>query len=54
MNNTYDIIILGGGIAEAERMVHVLNAPSSTATASFSIGKRISQMVIKNFNEEVV
>ena len=40
-------------IVEAERMVHVLNAPSPAATASLSIGKTISQMVIKRFNEEV-
>lgn len=40
-------------IAEAERMVHVLNAPSPAATASLSIGKTISGMVIKRFNEEV-
>lgn len=40
-------------IVEAERMVHVLNAPSPAATASLSIGKTISKMVIKNFNEEV-
>lgn len=41
-------------IVEAERMVHVLNAPSPAATASLSIGKTISQMVIKRFNTEVV
>ena len=40
-------------IVEAERMVHVLNAPSPAATASLSIGKTISDMVIKRFNEEV-
>lgn len=40
-------------IVEAERMVHVLNAPSPAATASLSIGKIISEMVIKRFNEEV-
>ena len=34
-------------IVEAERMVHVLNAPSPAATASLSIGKTISEMVIK-------
>ena len=53
MNNAYDIIIIGGGIVEAERMIHVLNAASPVATASLSIGKIISQMVIKRFNEEV-
>ncbi len=40
-------------IVEAERMVHVLNAPSPAATASLSIGKTISEMVIKRYNEEV-
>lgn len=40
-------------IIEAERMVHVLNAPSPAATASLSIGKTISEMVIKRFNDEV-
>lgn len=40
-------------IVEAERMVHVLNAPSPAATASLSIGKTISEMVIKRFNKEV-
>ena len=29
------------------------NAPSPAATASLSIGKTISEMVIKRFNEEV-
>ena len=40
-------------IVEAVRMIHVLNAPSPAATASLSIGKTISEMVIKRFNEEV-
>lgn len=40
-------------IVEAERMVHVLNAPSPAATASLSIGKTISEMVIKRFETEV-
>jgi L-2-hydroxyglutarate oxidase len=40
-------------IVEAERMVHVLNAPSPAATASLSIGKTISKTVIMRFNEEV-
>ena len=40
-------------IVEAERMVHVLNAPSPAATASLSIGKTISEMVIKRFNEGI-
>jgi len=30
-----------------------LNAPSQAATASLSIGKTISKMVIKRFNAEV-
>ena len=40
-------------IVEAERMVHVLNAPSPAATASLSIGKTISEKVIKRYSEEV-
>ena len=40
-------------IVEADRMVHILNAPSPAATASLSIGKTISEMVIKRFHEEV-
>jgi L-2-hydroxyglutarate oxidase len=40
-------------IVEAERMIHVLNAPSPAATASLSIGETIAEMVIKKFNEEV-
>lgn len=40
-------------IIEAERMVHVLNAPSPAATASLSIGRTISEMAIKRFNSEV-
>jgi L-2-hydroxyglutarate oxidase len=36
-------------IAEAGRMVHVLNAPSPAATASLSIGKTIAGIVKKNF-----
>jgi (S)-2-hydroxyglutarate dehydrogenase len=37
-------------IVEAERMIHVLNAPSPAATASISIGKTIAQMAAKNFS----
>lgn len=37
-------------ISEADRMIHVLNAPSPAATASISIGKTISEMAIKNFS----
>ncbi len=36
-------------IVEAERMVHVLNAPSPAATASLSIGRTIADMAIANF-----
>lgn len=36
-------------IVEAERMVHVLNAPSPAATASISIGKRIAHLAEENF-----
>jgi (S)-2-hydroxyglutarate dehydrogenase len=35
-------------IVEAERMIHVLNAPSPAATASLSIGLTISDLIIKN------
>jgi L-2-hydroxyglutarate oxidase len=36
-------------IVEAQNMVHVLNAPSPAATASISIGEKISEMVAKSF-----
>ena len=36
-------------ITEAERMVHVLNAPSPAATASISIGRSIAGIALKNF-----
>lgn len=36
-------------IVEANKMIHVLNAPSPAATASISIGKKIAEMVIKKF-----
>lgn len=36
-------------IVEADRMIHVLNAPSPAATASLSIGKSIADMAIKRF-----
>ncbi|MSR54132.1 MAG: L-2-hydroxyglutarate oxidase [Gemmataceae bacterium] len=36
-------------IIEAERMIHVLNAPSPAATASLSIGRTIAAMAAKNF-----
>jgi L-2-hydroxyglutarate oxidase len=35
---------------EAERMIHVLNAPSPAATASLSIGKTIAAMAVRAFN----
>ena len=37
-------------IREAERQIHVLNAPSPAATASISIGKSIAEMAAKNFS----
>lgn len=36
-------------IVEAERMVHVLNAPSPAATASISIGRSIAALALRNF-----
>jgi L-2-hydroxyglutarate oxidase len=36
-------------IVEAERMIHVLNAPSPAATASISIGRTIDGMAAANF-----
>jgi len=35
---------------EAERMIHVLNAPSPAATASLAIGQTIASMAGKNFD----
>ena len=40
-------------IVEANKMVHVLNAPSPAATASLSIGKTIAEIVQKKFEKEV-
>lgn len=40
-------------IAEANRMIHVLNAPSPAATASLSIGRIIAEIVKKKFEKEV-
>lgn len=37
-------------IVEAERMIHILNAPSPAATASISIGEKIAKMALQNFN----
>jgi L-2-hydroxyglutarate oxidase len=36
-------------IVEADRMVHVLNAPSPAATASISIGRSIAEMATRSF-----
>lgn len=36
-------------IVEAERMIHVLNAPSPAATASISIGRSIAGMAARSF-----
>ncbi len=36
-------------LVEAERMIHVLNAPSPAATASISIGQTIAEMAARNF-----
>jgi L-2-hydroxyglutarate oxidase len=35
-------------IVAAERMVHVLNAPSPAATASIAIGRSIAEMAFEN------
>jgi L-2-hydroxyglutarate oxidase len=40
-------------IVEANKMVHVLNAPSPAATASLSIGRAIADLVKKKFEKEV-
>ncbi len=40
-------------IVEADRMVHVLNAPSPAATASISIGRSIADKAVKNFGIRV-
>lgn len=37
-------------IVEADRMVHVLNAPSPAATSSISIGQAIATLAAKNFD----
>jgi L-2-hydroxyglutarate oxidase len=36
-------------IVEADRMVHVLNAPSPAATASISIGRSIADIAAGSF-----
>lgn len=38
-------------IVEAERIVHVLNAPSPAATSSISIGNHIGNLIRKRFNK---
>ena len=38
-------------IVEADRMIHVLNAPSPAATASISIGQAIAQMAEESFSK---
>jgi L-2-hydroxyglutarate oxidase len=40
-------------IVEANKMVHVLNAPSPAATASLAIGRTIAKIVLKKFDKEV-
>ncbi len=37
-------------IAERERMIHVVNAPSPAATASISIGRTIAELAVRNFS----
>ncbi|UCH65241.1 MAG: L-2-hydroxyglutarate oxidase [Ignavibacterium sp.] len=39
-------------IVESERMIHVLNAPSPAATASISIGRYISGLMKKKFEDQ--
>jgi L-2-hydroxyglutarate oxidase len=36
-------------LVRAERMIHVLNAPSPAATASLSIGRTIAEMAAEDF-----
>ncbi|HVP14942.1 MAG TPA: hypothetical protein VMS88_05325, partial [Terriglobales bacterium] len=36
-------------IVEAERMIHVLNAPSPAATASIPIGRTIAEQAVRRF-----
>ena len=38
-------------ILEAERMVHVLNAPSPAATASLTIGRTIADAVLRQISK---
>ncbi len=37
-------------IVEADKMIHVLNAPSPAATASLSIGEKIAAMAVRKFS----
>jgi len=39
-------------ILEEENMIHVLNAPSPAATASFAIGRQIAERAIKNWGKQ--
>jgi L-2-hydroxyglutarate oxidase LhgO len=34
-------------IAQAERMVHVVNAPSPAATASLAIGEHVAELALR-------
>ena len=36
-------------IVEADRMIHVLNAPSPAATASLAIGEHIADLAARRF-----
>ncbi|MBY0456736.1 MAG: L-2-hydroxyglutarate oxidase, partial [Gemmataceae bacterium] len=38
-------------IRQAERMVHVLNAPSPAATASIAIGRSIAEIAAKEMSQ---
>jgi L-2-hydroxyglutarate oxidase len=37
-------------IVQADRQVHVLNAPSPAATASLAIGEGIAELALKSFD----
>jgi L-2-hydroxyglutarate oxidase len=39
-------------IAESERMLHVLNAPSPAATASMAIGRRLAERAVAKMGDE--
>jgi L-2-hydroxyglutarate oxidase len=40
-------------IVESERTIHVLNAPSPAATASISIGRYISELMMKKLKDKI-